>query len=436
MTLNDKNKIFFIGIGGIGMSAIARMLLLQGKKVSGSDLASSVITEELTKFGAEIEIGEPRADAVEGFDLVIYTVAIPEGHPQLVTAKKAGIPCITYPQALGQVAKDKFVIAVAGTHGKTTTTAMIAQILIEAGLDPTVIVGSLLTNSADEKRSNFISGKSKYLVVEACEYKRSFLNLEPDIAVITNIDDDHLDYYGTFAGVQQGFAEFVGQIKSGGTFVTDAGNPKVSPAISNFKGNVSDYQKLDQKVGGKFSLKIPGAHNIENAKAALAVASILGIPVEVALKALANFSGTWRRFESRGETSAGALVYDDYGHHPTEIKATLQAAREKFPNQKIVAVFQPHLYSRTKEHFAEFAGVFAEADEVLVLPIYAAREPQDLSISSEMIVEDLQKVETAALFVANFDIAAEYLKKNLKKGDIVLTIGAGSVNKLADMLVA
>jgi UDP-N-acetylmuramate--alanine ligase len=304
---------------------------------------------------------------------------------------------------------------------------MIAQVLIEAGLDPTVIVGSLLKSG-----TNFISGKSKYLVVEACEYKRSFLNIKPDIAIITNIDDDHLDYYKDLTGIQKGFSEFIHGIKEGGILVTNLEDNNVKPILSNFDKKVLDYASVSENI----TLNVPGQHNIKNARAVLVVAEELGISKEVILSGLKNFTGTWRRFEKIGQTKSGAFVYDDYAHHPTEIKATLEAVREKFPNNQIIAVFQPHLYSRTKEHFYEFGNAFSSADQILILPIYAAREQKDPTISNYTLVQEIQKEGKRSVAFETFESAVDFLKTNLKKNDVVFTIGAGDVNKLAKMLVS
>ncbi len=427
-------KAYFIGIGGIGMSAIARMFLLEGKQVFGSDLSASQVTDELVKLGAEIRIGDvpmrdQRPPLPEEIDLVIYTVAIPATQSELVESRDKKIPLLTYPEALGILSSQKYTIAVAGTHGKTTTTAMIAKILIDAGLDPTVIVGSFLK----DQKSNFVAGKSQYLVVEACEYKCSFLNIKPTIAVVTNIDDDHLDYYGDLAGVQKGFAEFLGVVKKDGAVVTDVKNEKINPVLMGLERNdllVYDYASSDEKL----HMKIPGAHNIANAKAALAVAGILGVAQETAVKAVESFLGTWRRFESHGENHKGTLLYDDYGHHPTEIKATLKAAKEKFPERRLVVAFQPHLYSRTKEHMEEFAAALSPADEILLLPIYAAREPKDPAVSSEVVAQNIKKAGLHAESFPNFAAAAEHLRATLTSGDVFFTMGAGDINALIPLL--
>ncbi len=425
--LKNVKKAYFIGIGGIGMSAVARMLLHEGKQVLGSDAYASKITDELAKLGADLVIDTPTGQFPDDVDLVIYTVAVPEDHPQLVYARAKGIPTISYPESLGLISKDKYTIAVAGTHGKTTTTAMVAQILIDAGLDPTVIVGSLLKSG-----TNFVPGKSKYFVVEACEYKRSFLNIKPDIAIITNIDDDHLDYYKDMRGIQKGFSEFISGIKADGILITNPKDKNIAPILSDFEKKVFDYTNIDEAL----KPGVPGDHNVRNAKAAFIVSQILSVPRSKAIASIGNFTGTWRRFEKIGETKTGALVYDDYGHHPTEIAATMQAAKEKFPNERIVVAFQPHLYSRTKEHLKEFGPALSRAHEILVLPIYAAREPKDESVSSEILAQEMQKEGVNAKAFESFEVVADYLKTELKKGDVFMTIGAGDINKLAKILVS
>lgn len=414
--------VHFIGIGGIGTSAIARMFLLESpstplgvkKKVSGSDMAESEVTEALRGLGAVISIGESEDNIPSDCDLVIYTIAISREHPELLEAKKRGIPVLTYPEVLGVISKDKYTIAIVGTHGKTTTTAMVAKILMDAGFDPTVIVGSLLLQGPSLK-TNFIAGKGEYLVVEGCEYRRSFLNLHPKILVITNIDADHLDYYKDLDDIKSAFAELSDKLPSDGVLI-------------------NDFDKLRLPEG--FTLKIPGLHNISNAKAALAVARALKISEVKALKSLSEFSGTWRRFEYRGKTAEGAIVYDDYGHHPREIEATLQGARELFPSQKIVVVFQPHLYSRTKDHLADFGACFARADAVILLPIYPAREVDPGDINSEMVVTEIKKNGQSAYSVKTFSEAAQKSSELAGARGVIITMGAGETNKVADILTS
>lgn len=441
LDLQKIKKVHFIGLGGIGISAIAHMMLLDGKIVSGSDAAESPITLGLVKDGAKVAIGQSAeniaamlggdngsdAAGVSGVEdfLVVYTVAIKEDNPELAEVRRRGLKALTYPQMLAVISRKKFTIAVAGSHGKTTTTAMIADIMIEAGLDPTVIVGSLMKRSG----TNFVIGKSKYFLVEACEYNRSFLNLHPNISVITNVDDDHLDYYKDIAGVQKGFREFAELLPADGTLVCNPRAANIDGAISGLNVKISDYSKIAPVDALK--LKVPGAHNERNAEAAMAVATALGIDGKIARHALENFSGTWRRFEFLGTTKNGALVYDDYAHHPTEVRATLDSVRKLFPDKKITLVFQPHLYSRTKEHLADFARCFDGVSELFIAPIYAAREPIDPSISSEILAEKIRSVGKFSGQVKAFADFKSIEAELTTRSGIIMTMGAGDINTVA-----
>ncbi len=419
-------KVHFIGIGGIGVSAIARMLLAEGAEVSGSDQAAGQVTAELEKLGAKISIGHRAENVPVGVGLVVYTIAITQDNPEWLRARELGVELVSYPEYLGRISASKFTIAVAGTHGKTTTTAMVTEILVAAGLDPTVIVGSFLKG----QKSNFIAGKSDLLVVEACEYRRSFLNLSPRILIITNIDNDHLDYYTDLADIQRAFIELVEKLPPDGLLITRPKDPVLAPVVAASRARVLDYERLAEE----FSLKVPGAHNRANAKAALAVAAELHVPYERAMAALENFAGTWRRFEYRGELPNGAKVYDDYGHHPTEIKATLEAARSLKP-KRLIVVFQPHLYSRTKKLFADFVTSLGLADLVYLAPIYAAREPVDPSVTSDQLAEALVADGRSAKVYDRLEAIAETLKAESVSGDVIVTMGAGDVVKVADLLV-
>lgn len=414
LDLTKIRKIFFVGIGGIGISAIARMMHLEGKDVSGSDMSEGEITRELQEMGIKVILGQGFELIPKDVDLIVYTIAVQHYDPNLFKQiVDSNISYKSYPQMLGIVTANKYTIAVAGTHGKTTTTAMIASILIEAGMDPSVIVGSLLK----EYKSNFIVGKSDYFVVEACEYKRSFLNIKPKLLVITNIEAEHLDYYKDLNDIKSAF----GQLESQSENV------------------ISDYVKYLDKIP---KLSVLGEHNRLDAAAAMAVADFLGIKEEVSQKALSSFSGTWRRLEKRGETREGVIVYDDYAHHPTEIKASLQALREFYPKgeKKITVVFQPHLYSRTKALFDDFAKCFSQADKIILLPIYFAREKDDGSVSSGLLAEAICKNHRQggasgdkAIAFPDFELAEEYLKsQNLGKSDVLVTMGAGEAYKVAD----
>lgn len=431
--LGQAKNIYFIGIGGIGISAIARMLLAENKQVSGSDSSESEITKSLEKIGAKIFIGQKAENIPESIDLFIYTVAVKEDNPEFIEAKSRGVKMMTYAETLNEISKSKYTIAVSGTHGKTTVTAMIAKVMIDAGLDPTVIVGSLIKDKNGEA-TNFIAGKSKYFVVEACEYERSFLNIEPKIAVINNIDADHLDYYGDLNGVIAGFNEFTQKVPPDGFVVCNIKLPNLKPIIDNVKCQIVDYGQLEIKE----KLLVPGEHNRQNAKAALAVASILGIDLLLARSALSGFRGAWRRFEYKGKTKEGTIIYEDYAHNPQKIQAALQGAREMFPDKRIVVVFQPHLFSRTKLLLNEFAVSFNDADEVILAPIFPAREKFDPTISSEILAEEIKKhgqdSSTIHAF-SDFDSIISYLKSTLGPNNVLITMGAGEQYKIGEALL-
>lgn len=438
--LLKANNIYFIGIGGIGISAIARMLLAQGKKVSGSDSAESEITKALEKMGAKIFIGQKKENIPADIDLFVYTVAVKKDNPEYIEAEKRACPntkggrwvkMLTYAQTLNEISRTKYTIAVAGTHGKTTTTAMVAKILMDAGLDPTVIVGSLVKNKAGES-TNFIAGQSDLFVVEACEYDRSFLNIEPKIVVINNIDNDHLDYYGSLEGVIAGFREFALKVPADGFIVCDPKDKNTAQAIKGLKCQIIDR---NQFYDPQFKMKVFGEHNRRNAGTALAVANILKVDLKSAKKSLEDFAGTWRRFEYKGKSPTGALVYDDYGHHPTEVSATLKGARELYPDKKIIVVFQPHLFSRTKLLLNDFAVAFAEADEVLLAPIFPAREPFDITISSVILAEKIKAHNQNAKTFDCFVDIVNYLFENLKKDNVLITMGAGEQYKVGEALL-
>ena len=427
--LKKYQNIHFLGIGGIGVSAIARMMLLEGKNVSGSDTKDSEITNELSLLGATIFSGHNKENIKENIDLVVYTVAVLEDNPEFVSAKEQGIKCLSYPEILGLISKNKKTIAVSGTHGKTTTTAMIARIFIDSGKEPTVVVGSKLLEGSDNLRSNFVAGEGEYFIVEACEYRRSFLNIHPTIGVITNIDNDHLDYYKDLEDIQSAFKSFAELIPKEGVLICDRSDERLKSVIEGLNCTINDYMDFYEE---NMEISVSGEHNRKNAAVAIAVGSVCGIDASLSKRALKEFKGTWRRFENKGKTNSGVFVYDDYGHHPTEVKATLVGAREKFPDKKITVVFQPHLYSRTKLLLGDFVKSFDDADEVLLLPIYAAREPFDGSIKSEMLVE---KIGDKAKSFLNFSDVENYLKNNLKESDILITMGAGDVYKVGENLL-
>ena len=305
---------------------------------------------------------------------------------------------------------------------------MIAEIFLSAHTDPTVVIGSFLKRGGDYE--NFIAGNGEWLIAEACEYRKSFLNLSPYILVITNIDNDHLDYYGTIENVQKAFAELARKVRGDGFIVTNPNNALIKPALANMKAKIIDYTTYPE-----LALKIPGAHNRKNAQAAYAVGELVGISKEIVESVLTHFFGTWRRQEFKGKTRSGALVYDDYAHHPTEIKATLAGFREMFPDKKITLVFQPHLYSRTKLLFNDFVEVLAMADFLIVMPIYAARERPIKGVTSKKLAEAIKKKNPNTLYMESFNTIAKKLSELAGKDDVIITMGAGDVYKVGEKLV-
>ncbi len=427
-------KIHFIGIGGIGVSALAQYYLQKGHEISGSDLAASEITDFFSKKGVKIMIGNKAENMSADFDLVIYSPAVKPENPEYVVAKKLGIKTQSYPQVLGELTKEFTTIAISGSHGKSTTTAMTALILIKAGIDPTVIVGTKLKEFSAEGGSppkdgqaasgggnNFRMGKSKYLVIEACEYDGSFLNYSPKIIAITNVDKEHLDYFKTFANVKKAFKDFVKKLPKGGHLVES----------KNYSLNSVDGKKL------KKILKIPGDHNVSNALTALAVARILGVKDTISFKSLSEYKGSWRRFELK-ESAVGnkkITVISDYGHHPTEVVATLKATREKFPKKKIWCIFQPHQHQRTYYLFKDFVALFKKVkiDNIIITDIYdvAGRETKKINeeVSSQLLVKKIAKKNVKYMNMENAEI---FVKENIKSGEVIIIMGAGDIYKLFD----
>jgi len=434
--LSKIKNVHFIGIGGIGISAIARMMLHEGKIVTGQDMQEGEVVHELKKAGVDIKIGQSYENIPEGTDLIVYTIAIDTYDVGLAIKIKeqTEIPVKSYPQMLDIISHDKYTIAVSGTHGKTTTTAMIAQILVDNGNDPTVIVGSLLVGS----KSNFIAGNSKYLVVEACEYRRSFLNINPTILVITNIDEDHLDYYKDIEDIKSAFREMAMKVPADGFVVCNPSDKNISEVIDGIDAKIINWEEFFKS---DLKLKIPGVHNKKDAAGALAATSVLGISTDIGEKYVYNFAGTWRRFEFKGKLKSGALVYDDYAHHPTEILATLDGFRELYPKGdgwKVTVIFQPHLFSRTKLLLNDFAKSFSDADQVLILPIYYAREVDDGSISSLILSDEINKHSNNSKDFKDFRSVEEYMENqisNKTNKDIIVTMGAGDAFKIGDYLL-
>jgi UDP-N-acetylmuramate--alanine ligase len=418
-----------IGIGGIGISALARLLLARGVVISGTnDSESRETLDELRAQGVAISLDlEPQK--LPRAHRYIYSDAWLTNHPEVIKeARSRGVPVVSFYEALGEIANEsECVIVVAGAHGKTTTTAMLIDVLEAAGLNPTGWVGSLRAKT----KSNFRAGGEKYFVGEADEYRRHFLYYTPKILIILNIDLDHLDYYQDLADIQSAFRELAKKVPKDGFVICNTSDERVQPIIAGLECGVVDYRTHFDPA---LTLKVLPLHRI-NAAAVLAVTHVLEINEQVARKALGEFTGTWRRFEYKGKTAHGAVVYDDYAHHPAEIATTLKSVREQYPDERIIVIFHPHLYSRTKAFMHEFATAFEDADEVLVAPIFAARETPDPTVTSEVLAENIKKSGKEARALPSLEAATEYLKNGPKEGDLVVTMGAGDIYKSAEAVV-
>lgn len=456
----DINKrlgehIHLIGIGGISMSAIAEVLLKQGYRVSGSDMNDSKILDKLRKHGAKIFIGHNK-DNIQNPDLIVYTAAIKEDNPERKAAVKLNIPQIDRAEMLGLIMKnyDKS-IAVAGSHGKTTTTSLISLIMEYSNLDPTILVGGEL----DEIGGNIKIGKSEHFITEACEYVESFLKFFPFIGIILNIDEDHLDYFKDINHIKEAFKKFAQLIPEEGFLIANEDDENVKEVISNIKCNVITYginnnstfvakDVLFTKEGypifkvefngeniGTFELNVPGKHNVYNALAAVATAYILGVEPSDIKKHIKKFNGIHRRFDILGEVK-GCKIIDDYAHHPAEIKATLEAARN-YPHHKIWCTFQPHTFSRTKALLNDFVSSFGDADHVIITDIYAAREIDNGEINSKILVDMIKESNPNGdvIYMKDFEEIAKYIYDNMEPNDIVLTMGAGNVYRIGEMIL-
>lgn len=451
-TYEKERHIHLIGIGGIGVSGLAEMMLSRGYAVSGSDMKASPITHRLEQKGARVFLGHA-AEQVSNADLVVYTAAVREDNPELLQARKEGIPAVNRAEMLGMLMReyDKS-LAIAGTHGKTTTTSMISVILEKSGLDPTMLIGGDIR----EIQGNAKAGKGPYLVAEACEYKDSFLSFYPYGAIILNIEEDHLDYFRNLEHIVESFSRFTAQITPGGFMIynnddvncrqllkaTDA--PSLSFGLSvdsdctaldivfNASGCATFTLMYRGQVMGPVALNVPGMHNVYNALAAIATALYCGATFPAIQESLSTFEGARRRFEHRG-LFKGALVVDDYAHHPTEIRATLAAAA-RTQHKKIWCIFQPHTYTRTSELMKEFATCFAGADQVIITRIYAARETDTLGVHGKDLVEKIIEAGENAIYLDTFPEIVDYLKNVVSEDDLILTVGAGSIDDVAQML--
>lgn len=418
-------KVYFIGIGGIGMSALAQYFVDQGDSVSGSDRETSPVTELLEKKGIEVAVGQKPENVPADAEMVVYSDAVPEDNVERVRAQELGIPQFSYFGMLGKVSEGKRTVAVAGTHGKTTVTGMLAKILHDAGAKPTAVIGSIVKDFD----SNYLHGDSDLFIVEACEYRDHLLELSPQVLVITNLEWDHTDYFPSLSALQETFRKAIERVPENGAIVTDPSNKNIAPLLTSVKAKIIDYTQESN-----YELRLPGEFNQNNARAAAAAARVVASDVteDSIATSLSHFHGTWRRFEYKGKTKNGADVYDDYAHHPTAIGATLKALRAQTKG-KIFIAFHPHLYSRTRDLLDEFATAFHDADKVFIAPIYPAREVDDGSISSEMLAKRITATGTEAIALSFAGI--EQMLREVGADDTIMTMGAGDIYKVASALV-
>ena len=448
------DSIHFVGVGGSGMSGIAEVLANLGYRVSGSDLADNATTRRLASLGIRTFVGHA-AGNIQGADVVVTSTAVKADNPEVIAAREKRIPVVPRAMMLAELMRLRKGIAIAGTHGKTTTTAMIVSILLGAGRDPSYVVGGIVAGLD----SNAHAGAEPLFVIEADEYDRTFLSLTPEVAVITNVEHDHPDCYPTFEDFRAAFESFAGRLSAGGLLVACADDPvareiaerrraeggavalfglgaqaewRAEEIRPNFAGGNDFLAVREGRVLGLARLRQPGVHNVSNAMAALAVADRLGVSFRDARNALIEFRGVGRRFEVKGEAQ-GVTVVDDYAHHPTEIRATLAAAQAAFPERPLWAVWQPHTYSRTKALLPEFAHAFGCAQHVVVLPVYAARETDELGLANGQVAAAIQATDVHP--VGSLQQAVELLRAHVQAGDVVLTLGAGDGDAVGVMLL-
>lgn len=446
--------IHFIGIGGISMSGLAEVLLKEGFEVSGSDSKESPLTIHLTQKGAAIFYGQCADNITDDIDCVVYTAAIRRDNPELMEAVARKIPLLTRAELLGQLMTNYDTpIAVSGTHGKTTTTSMISHILLAGELDPTISVGGILQAIG----GNIRVGDSGIFVTEACEYTNSFLDFFPKISIILNIEADHLDFFKDLEDIRHSFRRFAALLPEDGTLVLNGDIDRcneicqglpcrvvtygLSPSfdysadhiVYDAQGCVSFDLIRHGRKAERIVLSVTGDHNVSNALAAIATAELLGVSSDTIQKGLLSFRGTDRRFEYKG-TLNGVTIVDDYAHHPTEITATLKAAQH-YPHKKLWCIFQPHTYTRTKAFFHEFAEALSHADHVILADIYAARETDNLGVSSEGLAEEIRQMGTDSHYFPSFPEIESFLKENWEDGDLVITMGAGDVVKIGEELL-
>lgn len=447
-------NVHFIGIGGINMSALAEICINKGYKVTGSDMQESHLVNHLRDLGATVHIGQRKENISDDINLVVYTAAISNDNEEFQEAKKKNILMINRAAFLGQIMREyKNSIAVAGTHGKTSTTSMLSTIFDYAETDPTILVGGNLSTIGGNVRI----GNSEHFITEACEYVDSFLNFNPLISIVLNIEEDHLDYFSGIEEIKASFNKFGKLLPEEGYFIVNGDNENANDIMYEVEANIIKFgQRADNDAIiseikydndgyamfnlkykginlGSFNLSVYGLHNVYNATAAILAAIVSGLEVDTIKKAIKTYTGVGRRFEKKGNYN-GALIIDDYAHHPTEVKAALAAAKTLKKN-KLWVVFQPHTYSRTRALLDEFAEAFYAADKVIITDIYAAREKDPGDISSKNLVEKLYQNNVDAMYMPTFEEISEFLKENLEEDDLLLTCGAGPVNKVGEALL-
>lgn len=454
LNFEEPIHVHFIGIGGISMSGLAEILLEEGFTISGSDAKQSALTDSLAQKGATIYIGQKASNLSIRPALVVYTAAIREDNEEFKAAVDAGIPMLSRAELLGQIMDNyEKSIAVAGTHGKTTTTSMISQILLVAKADPTISVGGIL----EAIGGNIRVGGSEVFITEACEYTNSFLHFHPKYSIITSVEAEHLDFFKDIDDIRRSFHEFAGNTAHDGVLIINGQIAALDQITNNLSCSVTTYGLCesddfyaknitynDHACGtytlmhktedlGTVSLSVPGRHNVSNSLAAIALCLNLGLPLDVIKKGLLQFGGTKRRFEYKG-TKNGITVIDDYAHHPTEVAATLTAARN-YPHGRIICVFQPHTYSRTKAFLSDFARVLSMADIVVLADIYAAREKNTIGISSKDLLAELQKNGQESYYFPSFDEIEKFLSEKCINNDLLITMGAGDVYLIGEHLL-
>ena len=446
--------LHFIGIGGISMSGLAEILLKEGFTISGSDAKASSLTEKLTTLGAHISYPQSAANITDDIDAVVYTAAISKDNPELIRVYAQEIPTLTRAELLGQIMNNyNTAIAVAGTHGKTTTTSMAAHVLMAGGLDPTISVGGILPAI----NGNIRVGNSENFITEACEYTNSFLEFNPKISIILNIDADHLDFFKDIDDIRNSFRLFAEKLPADGTLIINGDIPNLSEITKNLPCEIITYA-LDNPANytadniifdeqglptfdcvknnllvGTFALEVPGMHNVSNALSAIALGHTLGLSAADIQQGFLSFSGTERRFQYKGKIG-GVTIIDDYAHHPTEITATLTSAKN-YPHETTWCVFQPHTYTRTYALLDDFAKALTLADKVILCDIYAAREKNTIGITSETLQKEIQKLGTECYYFSSFDDVENFLLENCIHGDLLITMGAGDVVKIGEHLL-